>query len=43
MMELLQQLVDGNAPNQKVQLNTFEQNHRISKLWPKIKIPNQHI
>lgn len=43
MMELLEQLVDGNVPEGRVELNTFEQNHRISKLWPKVKLPDEDI
>jgi len=31
------------AKTQKIDLDTFEQNHRISKNWPKITLPDSEI
>ncbi len=42
-MDLLQQLASGNEPSARTELATFEQNHRISKLWPKITLPGMDI
>ena len=45
-MNLIDDLI-GNSLNkkkgQKYELDTFEQNHRISKNWPKIKLPEQDV
>lgn len=37
-MDLIDDLACGQQAG-KIALDTFEQNHRISKLWPKIDIP----
>lgn len=37
-MELIGDLV-ANKKRGRIELDTFEQNHRISKLWPKVEIP----
>lgn len=43
-MQLLTDLVDNpNRKAQKLDLDTFEQNHRISKNWPKITLPDSEI
>jgi hypothetical protein len=40
-MQVLSELNDNpNRKAQKLDLDTFEQNHRISKNWPKIVLPN---
>ena len=45
-MNLIDDLI-GNSLNkkkgQKYELDTFEQYHRISKNWPKIKLPEQDV
>jgi hypothetical protein len=39
-MELLNSLIDNpSKKRQELELDTFEQNHRISKNWPKITLP----
>lgn len=39
-MELLNELADGKmSVSKEIVLDTFEQHHRISKDWPKIKLP----
>ena len=37
-IELIGELIQGKQKG-KVTLDTFQQNHRISKTWPKIKLP----
>lgn len=41
-MDLIDELI-RQGPKKKVQLDTFEQNHRISKNWPKITLPNSEV
>jgi len=41
-MDLIDNLIDNSFDKKKgknYELDTFEQNHRISKNWPKIKLP----
>jgi uncharacterized membrane protein len=38
-MELLNYLIEDPTKKKKIELDTFEQNHRISKNWPKITLP----
>lgn len=43
-MQLIDDLIDGNLELKKgdiIELDTFEQNHRISKFWPKIKMVDE--
>jgi hypothetical protein len=43
-MQLLTDLIENpNTKRQKLDLDTFEQNHRISKNWPKITLPDSEI
>ena len=43
-IELLLDLRQGKIPvTKKIELDTFEQNHRISKNWPRFKIPGYEI
>ena len=42
-IELIEQLIGGNYQEKVKSLDTFEQNHRISKLWPKIVLLESNI
>ena len=41
-MELVDDLIDKKEKG-KLALDTFEQNHRISKNWPRIKLPGTEV
>jgi hypothetical protein len=39
----LNSLINNSHKQQELELDTFEQNHRISKNWPKITLPELQI
>jgi|JI6StandDraft_1071083.scaffolds.fasta_scaffold200792_1 hypothetical protein len=41
-MTLIDDLMQGKIKG-KVALDTFEQNHRISKMWPRISLPGTEV
>lgn len=41
-MDLINDII-SNKNKSRIELDTFEQNHRISKLWPKVQIPGLNV
>ena len=41
-MELINDFIAGKVKG-KVNIDTFEQNHRISKIWPRVKLPDTEV